>query len=38
MKNVARLAMVKPEMELITKRWKALGGVCLKAYTLNPKP
>ena len=26
MKNVARLALVKPEMELITKRWKALGG------------
>jgi hypothetical protein len=26
MKNVARLALVKPEMELVTKRWKALGG------------
>ncbi len=26
MKNVGRLALVKPEMELITKRWKALGG------------
>jgi len=26
MQNVARLAMVKPEMELVTKRWKALGG------------
>jgi len=26
MQNVARLAMVKPEMELVTQRWKALGG------------
>ena len=26
MKNTARLALVKPEMEMITKRWKALGG------------
>ena len=26
MQNAARLALTKPEMELITKRWKALGG------------
>jgi len=32
MKNVARLAWVQPEMEMITKQWKAAGG-----YSAPPK-
>ena len=26
MKNIARLALIKDDVEAITKRWKALGG------------
>ena len=26
MKNIARLALIKDDMEAITKRWKAVGG------------
>jgi YidC/Oxa1 family membrane protein insertase len=35
MKNIARLALCKPEMELITKRWKALGGYSAPPQAAN---